>query len=452
MSNMPVQVERIFSLSENNRKGNVVYWMSRDQRVRDNWGLLYAREKAAEMGTELAVVFCLVENFLQSGFRQYDFMLHGLSEVAHDLQVKNIPFYILTGDPPEKLISFAEEHQVSHIICDFDPLRIKQDWQRSVAVTGQFNLLEVDSHNIVPARLASKKLEFGAYTIRPKINRLLNEYLGDFPELETQKKTVVFSLQRIDWNDINSKIRVDRSVGAVEWIHPGESAAMDMLNYFISVKLSGYSGNRNDPNADSLSNMSPYLHFGQISAQRIALEIISRGTNDINSEEYLEELIIRRELSDNYCFHNPEYDNLSNMPGWAGKTLKDHEKDEREYIYSTEEFENAATHEDLWNAAQAEMIKTGKMHGYMRMYWAKKILEWSASPEEAMKTAIYLNDKYQLDGRDPNGYVGCAWAIAGVHDRAWQERPVFGKIRYMNLNGAKRKFDTDAYINTWLKP
>jgi deoxyribodipyrimidine photo-lyase len=164
----------------------------------------------------------------------------------------------------------------------------------------------------------------------------------------------------------------------------------------------------------------------------------------------LEELIVRKELSDNYCFFNTNYDSFNGFHDWAKETLNKHRKDKRGFVYSLAEFENTNTHEDLWNAAQRELITTGKMHGYIRMYWAKKILEWSKSPEEALRISLYLNDKYELDGRDPNGYVGCAWSIGGVHDRAWTERPVYGKIRYMNRNGAARKFDVDRYISRYL--
>jgi deoxyribodipyrimidine photo-lyase len=241
-------------------------------------------------------------------------------------------------------------------------------------------------------------------------------------------------------------LNTDESVAPVDWLTPGEKAANDTLQLFIVKKLPEYQEKRNDPTGNSVSDLSPYLHFGQISAQKIAMEIISKIPSDANTEAFLEELIVRRELSDNFCYYNKNYDSFDGFPDWAKKSLNEHRKDEREYIYTMDEFEKASTHEPLWNAAQTEMLRTGKMHGYMRMYWAKKILEWTPSPEEALKTAIYLNDKYELDGRDPNGYAGCAWSIGGVHDRAWGERPVFGKIRYMNANGAKRKFDTEAYI------
>jgi deoxyribodipyrimidine photo-lyase len=227
---------------------------------------------------------------------------------------------------------------------------------------------------------------------------------------------------------------------------PGETGANKILKDFIEVKLNHYAENRNDPNKKALSNLSPYLHFGHISAQRIALMLNDFKEADVSVSSFLEELIVRKELADNFCYYNSNYDNFNGFHDWARTSLNEHRGDKREYLYTINEFEQAETHDELWNAAQMEMIVGGKMHGYMRMYWAKKILEWTESPEQAMEIGIYLNDKYELDGRDPNGYAGLAWSIGGVHDRAWTERPVFGKIRYMNYNGCKRKFDVKKYI------
>ena len=195
--------------------------------------------------------------------------------------------------------------------------------------------------------------------------------------------------------------------------------------------------------------MSPYFHFGHISTQRVALEIKNSSLKNEDKNSFLEEMIVRRELSDNFCEYEPNYDYFEGFHSWAKKTLNEHRDDERDYLYPKEQFEEAKTHDPLWNAAQNQMREQGKMHGYMRMYWAKKILEWSPSPEIAMQIAIELNDKYELDGRDPNGYAGIAWSIGGVHDRAWFERPVYGKIRYMNYNGCKTKFNVNSYINIY---
>jgi deoxyribodipyrimidine photo-lyase len=242
-------------------------------------------------------------------------------------------------------------------------------------------------------------------------------------------------------------LKVNTSVPVVDWIEPGQKAARKMLRHFIKQKLNAYEAQRNDPNLDALSILSPFLHFGQISAQRVALEVQKADIPEDDKAAFLEESIVRRELADNYCYYNEKYDNFRGFPDWARKSLDEHRKDKREYKYTLMQFEGGLTHDGLWNAAQMEMVKTGKMHGYMRMYWAKKILEWTKTPEEAQKIAIILNDKYELDGRDPNGYTGIAWSIGGVHDRAWFTRPVFGKVRYMSSGGARSKFDVDAYID-----
>jgi deoxyribodipyrimidine photo-lyase len=230
---------------------------------------------------------------------------------------------------------------------------------------------------------------------------------------------------------------------------PGGVEAMKTLRDFIAEKLPKYSEARNDPNIDGQSNLSPYLHFGQISAQRVALEVSSSSVNQGVKESYLEELIVRRELSDNFLLYNEFYDSFWCLPPWSQKTIDEHRGDRRDYVYRLDELEFADTHDKLWNAAQRQLLRTGKMHGYMRMYWAKKILEWSASPEEAFEAATTLNDRYELDGRDPNGYAGIAWSLGGLHDRAWGERVVFGKVRYMSHRGCRSKFDVDSYVTKY---
>lgn len=426
--------------------GTVVYWMSRDQRVHDNWALIFAQKLAIEKKKPLAVVFNLVPDFLEATIRQYGFMLKGLQEVESELNKYNIPFFLLKGDPKKEIPKFIDENKASALVSDFDPLRIKRIWKREVAKKIKIPFYEVDAHNIVPCLTASNKLEFAAYSIRPKIHKLLPEFLDDYPRLKKMQKTESLTSDKVDWGKTISSLKVDREVKEVSWISPGESAASILLKDFLENKFERYSEDRNDPNKNALSNLSPYLHFGQISAQRVALTVQQFYQKNSSTQAFLEELIVRRELSDNFCYFNPNYDSFEGFHHWAKETLNQHRKDKREFVYSIHEFEEAKTHEDLWNAAQKELTISGKMHGYMRMYWAKKILEWSKSPEEALRIAICLNDKYELDGRDPNGFVGCAWSIGGVHDRAWAERPVYGKIRYMNRNGAARKFDVNSYV------
>jgi deoxyribodipyrimidine photo-lyase len=443
-----VDSRRIRVLKEGDQStGPVVYWMSRDQRVADNWALLFAQELALERKAPLAVAFCLVPGFLGATIRHYGFMLKGLREVETRLGELGIPFFLVSGEPGRELPRFVREHKVSSLVTDFDPLRVKGEWKGRVAERVDLPIYEVDGRNIVPCWIASSKQEFAAYTLRPKIRRALPDFLTEFPTLRRHPIPFKGPVPPTDWARIEGSLQVDSAVPEVAWLKPGERAARGVLRQFLHARLSCYPERRNDPTRDGVSHLSPYLHFGQISAQRVALEV--RTQERVNAEArdaFLEELIVRRELSDNFCFYNPDYDCFPGFPGWAQKTLDEHRRDRREYVYSVKEFEEGRTHDDLWNAAQLEMVRTGKMHGYMRMYWAKKILEWTKSPEEALRIAIYLNDRYELDGRDANGYVGIAWAIGGVHDRAWGERPIFGKIRFMSAGGCRSKFNVKAYV------
>lgn len=426
--------------------GPVACWMSRDQRVNDNWALLFAQEIALKQHMPLIVVFCLVPEFLHATIRQYGFMLRGLEGVEKNLTEKHIPFYLLTGFPEKEIPKFIETYRVKTLVTDFDPLRVKKAWKQSISNTIDIPFYEVDTHNIVPCWIASPKGEYGAYTIRPKIHRALKEFLEDFPVLKKHPVTWKEKTGNIDWKNIRKTLKVDHAVSGLEWIRPGEEEARLALRDFMEDRLSFYEKRRNDPNEHGQSNLSPYIHFGQLAPQRVALEVKKVAIHNESREAFLEELIVRRELSDNFCYYNPYYDSFDGFPDWAKRTLNEHRKDPRTYSYALEQFEFAETHDALWNAAQMEMVKSGKMHGYLRMYWAKKILEWTSSPEHALDIAIYLNNKHELDGRDPNGYAGIAWSIGGVHDRAWNERNIFGKIRYMSYNGCKSKFNVKRYI------
>ncbi len=437
---------RILKSAVSALSGPVVYWMSRDQRAEDNWALLHAQQQAVSTKQPLVVVFCLVPDFLQATLRQYGFMLRGLMETFAELERKNIAYRLLVGQPEEVLPGFLAQLQASLLVTDFDPLRIKRQWKAKLLARLTIDCHEVDAHNIVPCWIASPKLEFAAYTLRPKLKKLLPEFLEQFPPLERHPyplAQVATPLPEVE--TVLAGLNIDRSVGEVDWLQVGAQAALLRLHQFLQDGLDDYGVNSNDPLLDRQSQLSPYLHFGQLSAQRTALEVLRHDGPVQQTEAFLEELIVRRELADNFCCYNPDYDNPAGFPAWAQQTLSDHLGDLRSYSYTAAEFEQATTHDPIWNAAQRQMVKTGKMHGYMRMYWAKKILEWSASPRQAMQTAIYLNDRYELDGRDPNGYAGIAWSIGGVHDRAWSERQIFGKIRYMNDKGLRRKFTIDRY-------
>jgi len=424
--------------------GGVVYWMSRDQRMEDNWALVYAQSQALEKKATLSVVFCLMPRFLDATQHHYGFMVKGLQETERNLASMNIGFTLLFGDPASVLPAFLRESNAGLLVTDMSPLRHARALQRSLTPVLTIPWVEIDAHNIVPVWTASQKREYGAYTLRPKLLRLLPEYLEEFPPIIRHPFAPATAAPPAAWDRASATLRIDARVGGSPVCEPGEAAAATMLRDFIARRLPGYETDRNDPVLDAQSHLSPYLHFGHIAAQRIALEVDEQGETP-SSTNFLEEMIVRRELSDNFCRYNERYDSFDGFPAWAKLSLNEHRNDERTHVYTPGQFERAETHDRLWNAAQGEMLATGRMHGYMRMYWAKKILEWSASPEEAMAIAIHLNDTYELDGRDPNGYAGIAWSIGGVHDRAWFERPVYGKVRYMNANGCARKFDVEAY-------
>ncbi|MFP4543350.1 MAG: deoxyribodipyrimidine photo-lyase [Candidatus Kapaibacterium sp.] len=426
--------------------GAVIYWMSRDQRMYDNRALNYARDKAEEYGTNLAVCFCPEDYFPGASQRQFAFMLKGLVELAANLYEKNVPFALLKGKLAKEIPEFLNRINAGLLITDFDPLKIKRKWNDDILKSIRIPFHEADAHNIVPCRIASDKQEYAAYTIRPKIHRLLPEFLSDFPVFKCFKGNDKAFLEKYH-TPVNYDLNKYKSFPGETRFAPGEEAAHKVLRDFIDNRLDNYAAKRNDPAEDHLSGLSPYFHFGQLAPQRAVLEVLSSGRDKDSVDAFIEEAVVRRELSDNFCFYNENYDNTEGFPDWAKKSIAEHKNDKREFIYSVEQFENAETHDKIWNAAQNEMVLSGKMHGYMRMYWAKKILEWTGSHDEAMQTAIYLNDKYELDGRDPNGYTGIAWSIGGVHDRAWPERTVFGKIRYMNAAGLKRKFDISKYID-----
>jgi deoxyribodipyrimidine photo-lyase len=462
-------------------KGSVLYWMDREMRINDNWALLTAIEIANTNNQNLVVVYNLVPNFLGGTLRQLDFKIKVLKELQINFAKKNIPFFVLVDfDKSEKkntvsqISNFINENNISALVTDFSPLKIQTNWKKEIARKIKIPFYQVDAHNIVPVWVTSDKQEFAAYTIRPKIKRLLKEFLTEFPIIKKMPESnlkIKYNFDLIDLYSVLKKSEIDKNVLPIDWLIPGEKSAHKMLADFIKNRFANYDEKRNNSTENFQSNLSPYLHYGNIAPARIALEIFKAENFDLkdlanlkpeikmglnikglskNTDAFLEELIFRRELADNYCFYNSNYDNVKGFPDWAIKTLEQVKSDKREYVYSRQEFEKAKTHDALWNACQMEMIKTGKMHGYMRMYWAKKILEWTKNFTEAQKIAIYLNDKYELDGRDPNGYAGIAWSIGGLHDRAWFKRPIFGQIRYMSFNGLKSKFDVKSYIAKWL--
>lgn len=426
--------------------GPVIYWMSRDQRFHNNWALLFASQKAKQLRRPLEVVFTLPPSFLGAPIRHYDFMFRGLRELERTLRNNGIPLTVIFGEPDVTLPAFAEKHNAGAVISDFSPLTQVRNWKRNVSARLSCSFYKVDAHNIVPCWLASPKQEFAARTLRPKLYALRKSFLTPFPLPEIEFQPSELSRPPVAWDDLDALLEIDRTIKPVMNPIPGEQAAEQRLQAFIAERLYRYALKRNDPNENATSGLSPYLHFGQISAQQVALQVAESTAPQENRDAFIEELFIRRELAENYCYYNSSYNSFEGLPDWAKTTLHAHADDQREQYYTPEQFEQAQTHDPLWNAAQRSLVETGSIHGYMRMYWAKKILEWSSGPAAAFDIALALNDRYALDGRDPNGYVGIAWSIGGLHDRPWTERPVYGKIRYMNASGCARKFDVKRYI------
>jgi deoxyribodipyrimidine photo-lyase len=426
-------------------KGNyVLYWMQTAQRVHYNHALVTAGSLANKFDLPLLVYLGLTEKYPEANLRHFQFMLEGLAETSEELKKRNIKMVVWLIDPVEGVVSLAEN--AAAVVTDFAYLKISEERIFRAAKYIKTKFFAVESNVIVPVRSVSFKEEYSAATFRPKIMKLINIYLNKVWDVKVHHSSLDIKLKSINLaypQAILDEMNIDRSVAAVDWIKGGTSRAVRLLNSFIKKKLDEYPEKRNHPSLDFSSHMSPYLHFGQISPVFIAQKIL--GTNSPGRDVFLEELIVRRELSFNFVYYNKNYDSTDSLPGWAMESLLKHESDRREYAYSKIEFEKARTHDPYWNAAQNELVATGKLHSYMRMYWGKKIIEWTEGPDTAFEYMVYLNNKYALDGRDPNSYAGIAWCM-GKHDRPWGERPVFGKVRYMNDKGLERKFDMKLYL------
>jgi deoxyribodipyrimidine photo-lyase len=441
-----IQKERIKALNKKEvKKGAyVLYWMQASQRAEYNHALEYAISKGNELHQPVIVFFGMTDHFPEANERHYTFMLEGLKEVKQSLEKRGILMVIRYKSPEIGAVPLAKK--ASLVIVDRGYLRIQRQWRNVVANQIDCPLIQVESDVIVPVEETSPKEEYAAATIRAKIHKKLSHFLVPLKQSVPSVESLSLDFDSFDINDVGkaiSKLHIDRSVQRVSSFQGGTKEARNHLEVFLEGKLDRFPELRNDPTLDYLSHMSPYLHFGQISPLFIVLK--ASETKSPGAETFLEELIVRRELSMNFVFYNEKYDSLEAVPEWAKKTLKAHQKDKRQYTYTLEELESAKTHDPYWNAAQKEMVIKGKMHGYMRMYWGKKIIEWSKRPEEAFRIMLYLNNKYELDGRDPNGFTGVAWCF-GKHDRPWGERPIFGNVRYMNDKGLKRKFDADGYV------
>lgn len=431
-------------------KHPVIYWMTREHRVHDNRTLVLAQKYAHENNVPLLVVVAFRKDLSNHSIltRTFRFITEGLQDVEKALEKLIVPFVYLQGNPPNEILKLAKKLKSETVFTDLYPIKPFRRWQKEVG--DETNLIVVDSHNTVPVWEVSEKKEFAAYTIRPKIWKKFDEFYSPLPKLTKQQSVLNSSLEKPNWTQIVDSTEVINGYPNSR-LKGGWSEGKKMLGDFISNRLSGYAEHRNDPSKNATSHLSPYLHFGHLSSHEVIDAVQGSHAPQKDKDGFLEEFVIRKELSDNFCYYENEYRNLKGIHDWAKATLKDHTGDKREYTYSYEELRDSDTHDSAWNAAQTQMVQSGSMHGYMRMYWCKKIFEWTKSPDEAVKIAIKLNDTFSLDGRDPNGYVGILWSIGGLHDRAWTERAIFGKIRYMNQKGLQRKFDIEKYITEWNK-
>ncbi|MEZ0323591.1 MAG: deoxyribodipyrimidine photo-lyase [Hydrogenothermaceae bacterium] len=425
----------------------VLYCMESSQRIDYNYALYFAIKVANKLNKPVIVVFNITDSYKHSNLRYYKFMIEGILKLRDKFRDLGIKFIINRGKYTEGCKRFLEEASV--VITDTNYLKTQRMWRQYIAEISDVTVFEVESDVIVPVRLVSNKQEPYAMTIRPKIYNLMDKFLENIDIDPPKVKSDNFDFE--SWNldsvdDYINQLNIDKSVKPSEMFIGGYNEAEKLLKVFIEEKLHKYKDLRSDPTVDYQSNLSPYLHFGQISPVKIVKEVLRNyKIDDENVKSFFNELIVWRELARNFCFYNPMYNQYEGIPKWAKDTLEEHTKDTRPKIYSIEELENGKTEDPYWNAAQKELLKTGKMHNYMRMYWAKRLIEWTNHPKEAFDIACYLNDKYELDGRDPNGYAGISWCF-GTHDRPWQERKIFGKVRYMNDKGLERKFDIKKYV------
>ena len=427
----------------------VVYWMQRAQRALDNPALDVAVEAANALHQPVVIFFAPVPFYPHANLRHYAFLAQGIPETAERARKRGIGF-VLRRYPEHSLLKFCEEVKASLVVGDENPMREPNHWRELATKKLSIPLWTVDADLIVPSKLLLKE-QYAARTIRPRLKEHLKNFLEPLSnakaKVEWEKPRGLKALPVDGSLDLTEDwAGLDRSVQPLDSFRGGTTEALKLLRDFVTRKLEHYPERHGKPEIDGTSRLSPYLHFGHIGPHTVALAVENSKATRAAKDDFLDQVITWRELSINFVHFNPLYDSIESAPDWAHRTLAKHARDKRPVLYSREQLENAETYDELWNAAQRQMLHAGWMHNYMRMYWAKKILEWSPSPAVAYQTAVYLNDKYFLDGRDPNGYAGVAWSIGGKFDRPWFERPIFGTIRYMSGKAAATKFDADKYI------
>ena len=424
----------------------VVYWMQRAQRTQDNAALDAAVETANALKKPLCVFLAPRAGYPHATLRAYAFLADGFADIARGVKARGALLVFRPSQP--SLLRFCEEVDPAIVFVDENPLREPQSWRDKAARALRVPLVSVDADNVVPMRMFPK-LEYAARTIRPKIERVVDGFL--VPSHEPKARVAwtgrLPSTEPVDAQAFLAALKVDRRVGPVAGVKGGPAEGARLLACFVDERLTDYHVARNKPDLHGTSELSTFLHFGHLGPRTIANAVKAAPGAAEGKRAFLEELIVRREVAVNYVFAEPRYDSLEGSPSWALKELSAQRNTAREHLYTREQLLNAETHDPLWNAGQKEMVLSGRMHGYVRMYWAKKVLEWSATAEDAFNLCVEFNDRYQLDGRDPNGYTGVAWAIGGRHDRPWSpRRPAFGTIRYMSLASTGKKFNLKGYV------
>ena len=432
----------------------VLYWAQMNRRVESNHALAFAAHLANQLDLPLLCYEGLTCSYPYASDRLHTFILEGVPDMAKGLKRigAGYVFHLRRkhSDPDDALYQVAKD--AAALVTDDYPTFIAARHNASVPAKIGIPYYAVDSSCVVPMNRHEKR-EYAAYTIRPKIRRMLPAYLKPavLPALKHRFRLPVpgFHLEvaRKDIPALAASCEIDHSAPPSLAYSGGAAQAEKHLRRFLEERLRRYARERNDPSAHATSDLSPYLHFGHIASLSVALEAREHARErHLVADEFLEELIVRRELAFNFARYSKRHGALEgNIPAWAIRSLREHARDPRPYLYRYEQFERAETHDALWNAAQKEMLLRGKIHGYYRMYWGKKIIEWSRTPEEALDTMIRLHDRWALDGRDPNTYTNILWCF-GLHDRPWSERPVFGMVRYMSLEGMRRKTGVDAYL------
>jgi deoxyribodipyrimidine photo-lyase len=426
----------------------VVYWMQRAQRATDNPALDVAVALGNLLGKPVVVFVALTSNYPGANLRHFHFFAQGLGAVARGLARRRVGLVVRVAEV-DGLERLCRDVRAAFVVGDENPLRVPASWRERAATRLRVPFWTVDADVVVPSAVIGRE-PYAARTLRPKIRAALREFLVAADDLRARVSWAMpAGLEHLaPGEEVLDHLRLDRRVGPVAGIEGGTDAGQAALRRFVRQRLAGYDVDRNHPDRDGTSGLSPYLHFGHLGPREVALAVRTADRPAVDRDGFLEQLIVRRELAVNFVRFNPEYDQLEGCEPWALRTLDKHLKDPRPILYSERQLEHAETHDPLWNAAQMQMVHTGWMHGYLRMYWAKKILEWSESPAAALAIANRLNDTYELDGRDPNGYAGTAWSIGGKHDRAWgPERPVFGTVRYMSYASTSKKFNSRAYID-----